>query len=375
MKIGVKEVIMASGPFKLKFFKLCDLIFGGMLASLVPAKDTRREMLFPQRVLIIRPGGIGDAVFVLPFLKLLKETRPSLKIDILCEQRNSSVFSSQKSLYNHLYLYDKPSSLLVVFRNQYDVIIDTEQWHYLSALVAYFGHSRCTVGFGSRPLRKKLFNIPVVYDINGHELGLFRELFHPVFQEAETIKSLENSFTVPEGLGVSFPAHIPPNSVAFFPGASLPQKQLNADQALEIINSLAALNYRVVLLGGRDYFALSQHISQKSNEGLVNLVGQTSLLQTAAAIKQTKLFIGTDSGLLHLACALGMPTISVFGPSNRNKWGPRGEGHIVLSDDVSCSPCTHFSYSLPTCRGSYHCMNEFNIEKIKEAIHKRLGTA
>ena len=375
MNISLKEVLTASGPVKLKLIKLCDLAIGGALAWLLPAKRRPKpEASAIRNILIIRPGGIGDAVFILPGLRSIKKRYPDLKVDILCERRNSVVFSSQGPLCDRVYRYDEPAELIAVFRNHYEAVFDTEQWHYLSALTAYFSRAKYAIGFGSRPLRKKLFDASVSYDINGYELDSFRELFLSLFSLGEGL-SLANSFHASADQLPSVAGDVAAKSVSFSPVASLPQKQLNFDQTVAVIEFFLELDYQVILLAGKDHRALSEDVSRKIGDGrLVNLTGQTSLPGAAAIIARTKLFVGTDSGLLHLACAVGVPTISVFGSSNWRKWGPRGPKDIVLTDNVPCSPCTHFSYSLPTCKGTYYCMKEFNVRKIMDAVQRNLET-
>ena len=374
MNISLREVLTASGPVKLRLIKIFDLVIGGALAWLLPTKRRPKpEASAIGKILIIRPGGIGDAVFILPGLRSIKKRYPGLKVDILCERRNSAVFYSQGPLCDRVYCYDEPAEFIAAFRDHYEAVFDTEQWHYLSALTAYFSRAKYAVGFGSRPLRKKLFDTAVSYDINGYELDSFRELFLSLFSVGEGL-SLANSFHASADQLPSAAGDVAANSVSFSPGASLPQKQLNFDQTVTVIKFFLELDCRVLLLGGKDHQALSEDVSRKIGDGrLVNLVGQTSLPGAAAIIARTKLFVGTDSGLLHLACAVGVPTISVFGSSNWRKWGPRGPKDVVLTDNVPCSPCTHFSYSLPTCNGTYYCMNEFNVRKIIDAIRKNLG--
>ena len=92
-------------------------------------------------------------------------------------------------------------------------------------------------------------------------------------------------------------------------------------------------------------------------------------MESAALIKKSKLFVGPDSGLMHLACAVGTPVIGIFGPGNLKKWEPIGKNHSVITENVECSPCTLFGYTIPTCQGSFHCMRNIKLEKIFSAIN------
>jgi len=97
---------------------------------------------------------------------------------------------------------------------------------------------------------------------------------------------------------------------------------------------------------------------------ILNYVGKIPLEKSAALIKQSKLFIGPDSGLMHLACAVGTPVIAIFGPGNLQKWRPLGERHAIITENMECSPCTQFGYTVPTCKKSFQCMRNLNLDKI-----------
>ena len=99
-------------------------------------------------ILLIRPGGIGDAVHLVPIIHALKSAYPSATIEILAEKRNASVFSLCPEI-DRVFLYDRPAEFLQMFRRRYDVIIDTEQWHRLSAIVARLIRSNVKIGFAT----------------------------------------------------------------------------------------------------------------------------------------------------------------------------------------------------------------------------------
>ena len=131
--------------------------------------------------------------------------------------------------------------------------------------------------------------------------------------------------------------------------------------------------YRAVLLGGNDVREIGNRIQRDFPEDqIMNFAGKISLIESAALIKKSKIFIGPDSGLLHLACAVGTPAIGIFGPGNLIKWGPCGSQHTVVTENVECSPCTQFGYTLPTCRGSYKCMRNIKIDNIVSILNKQL---
>jgi heptosyltransferase III len=82
-----------------------------------------------------------------------------------------------------------------------------------------------------------------------------------------------------------------------------------------------------------------QEIAHRLQTNPVNLAGQLDLKALGAMIAQARLFIGVDSAPMHLAAAVGTPTVVLFGPSGPYNWRPWGQGHLVLTKDFDCQPC------------------------------------
>lgn len=107
-----------------------------------------------------------------------------------------------------------------------------------------------------------------------------------------------------------------------------------------------------------------------SPASLVSLAGGLSLAETAAVIRAAGLFIGGDSGLGHLAVALGTPTVLLFGPSDHQKWGHAGVRHAVIRRPVACAPCFIFGYHRP-CR-TIACMRGITVDQVVAAARQLL---
>ena len=364
-QISFFDIFRSIAPLQIKLFKMIDHILGGLTAFLLLPLSKKQLPSEFKRILIIRPGGVGDAVFLLPILKVLKNK--DIIIDILCEKRNAEVFTSQSHLLNTVYLYEK--QLPMVLKKSYDVIIDTEQWHYLSAIVSFFLKAEYRIGFATRPLRAKLFNKQVTYGENDYELDNFKKLFEELLPLQNPINNINGCFDIPVNIKIWASKQIPQRAVSVFLGSSITIRRFTVTQLSIIIRDLLAQNYHPVLLGGKDVIEVSQQIVRKiKDQRILNFVGKISLIQSAALIQRGQHFIGPDSGLTHLACAVGSPVIAVFGPGNLQKWGPKGNGHQIVTENVSCSPCTRFGYTLPICKGSYHCMKDIKFEKILKVV-------
>jgi ADP-heptose:LPS heptosyltransferase len=78
-------------------------------------------------------------------------------------------------------------------------------------------------------------------------------------------------------------------------------------------------------------------------------------------------FIGNDSGITHMAAALGLPTIAIFGPSDHKIWSPRGQKVFVVRKEMNCSPCSEEKFV--QCK-NLECMREVEVGDVLEGIRK-----
>ncbi len=98
---------------------------------------------------------------------------------------------------------------------------------------------------------------------------------------------------------------------------------------------------------------------------VINLVGRTTLHELAAVLERAVLFLGVDSAPMHMAVALGLPVVALFGPSGEHNWGPWGQGHAVVSSPYLCRPC-----GKDGCLGSKRsdCLEAVSARMVWEAV-------
>lgn len=106
----------------------------------------------------------------------------------------------------------------------------------------------------------------------------------------------------------------------------------------EVVIALAK-DFKVILCGGQAEVGISQDIMMKISLPVINAVGLTTLLEMAALIEKAALVIAGDTGPLHMAGALGVPTIGLFGPTNPQIYAPQGREHISLVSNLPCAYC------------------------------------
>lgn len=323
-------------------------------------------------ILFIRPGGIGDAVLLIPVIQALKRLRPHTIIDILAEKRNAAVFLLCPDV-NAIFHYDEPRELCSVIRTTYDVVVDSEQWHRLSAVVARTTKAPMTIGFATNE-RKRLFTNPVPYSQDDFELISFQNLLTPLIVTSAS-HSGEPFFTIPQVVAEKAREVLSPiysrKIVALFPGGSIAQRRWGANHFRQVAEKLSEQGYRIIAVGGSDDVRYGEQIVS-GLLGALNLCGKLSLPETAAVLKESSLLITGDSGIMHIGYGLGIKIVALFGPGRERKWAPRGANCIVINKKLACSPCTTFGYT-PKCKKKAECMQQISVEEVTKAALELLN--
>jgi ADP-heptose:LPS heptosyltransferase len=354
---------------KVRLLKTLDRFLGTASVFLAPRPEIG-PIAELRRILFIRPGGIGDAVLLIPAIRAVMESCPGCQVTVLAEKRNAAVFSLCGEIRRTL-RYERLRELKAAMRGEYDVVVDTEQWHRLSALIARLSGGPAMVGFATNA-RSRMFTHPIPYSHEAYEVDSFFSLLEPLglgknsHTAAPFLRIPERAATgADEKLGDLRSRHF----ISLFPGASIPERRWGTEKFHELALRLNRRGYPVVVVGGKG--------DEEAGQGIVdggiglNLAGTTSLAETAAVISRSLLMVSGDSGLLHIAVGLGVRTVSLFGPGIEKKWAPRGGIHIVLNRRLSCSPCTRFGYT-PRCHIGARCLADIGVEEVERSVIQSL---
>jgi len=354
------------------FLKRYDRVLGVVMSPFFSAPLQQHAERLPHSILMIRPGGIGDAVLLIPTVKALKQKFPDIRISVLAEKRNASAFMLCPNICEVLH-YDKPSELLKALKGNYDVVIDTEQWHRLSAFVTRLCKAPVSIGFATNE-RSRLFTHHIPYSHDEYEANSFLNLLTPLGIDKNA--ALPASFlSVPENANQRVEEFLVDLSgksfIAIFPGGSIPERRWGAERFKGLAGKLNAEGFPVAVIGGKEDAAAGEMIIA-DNHG-INLAGKTSLVETAAVIGRAALLVSGDSGILHIGVGLDRPTLSLFGPGIAKKWAPQGTRHIIINKNLPCSPCTRFGYT-PKCPVYTGCMGEITVDEVFAAVKKLIKT-
>ena len=223
-----------------------------------------------------------------------------------------------------------------------------------SALAAFLCGGRVRAGFNSEG-RAWLLTHPVPYDPARREIECYLDILRSVAPE-----DAGNPYdTTPElwitagerERGARILAEreaLGPVLVGLQPGASYPAKQWAPEGFAAVADSLAQDGAGIVLLGGPDEAEAARAVRQAMRAPAVDLTGATSMRETMGVLSHLALFVGNDTGVNHIAAALGVPTVALFGPTSARKWGnvgpraailaaPEGEIRRIRPEDVAAA--------------------------------------
>lgn len=124
---------------------------------------------------------------------------------------------------------------------------------------------------------------------------------------------------------------------------------------------------KVLIFGSQQEHGITAEIEGLSGVPIVNLAGKTTIRGLMALLKHCTLFITNDSGPMHIAAALGVPVVAIFGSTDPVKTGPMGDNHIIIKKDVNCSPC--FKRTCPT---DMKCMELITEEDVMAGVERIL---
>lgn len=363
-----------------------------MALRLIPHGRERARVAPPSRILVLKFGGMGEAVLARSLVDGLLERNPRLRIDYLVEHRTVEVMTasrigSQVCQYSpsEAGLWAALKVLLAVRRNRYDAVVDFEQHSLLTAIFCRATSIPVRAGFlpsvsnhrdrmftHAVPLRegdsmwKAFVRLGQVLDP-----GLPESLTTvPVPTSAETERWMDDWWSVNVGGDKSSPVVAMHLGV----GPSAKYRQWPISRFTEYASALAARYPELVVVltgvgGERD---LIGQFRESFVGKTVEAVDLGSLDRTCALLRRCDLLLSADTGIMHLAAAMGVPTVGLFGPNTPACWAPVGaHATWVYTTGQSCSPCINsYRRSIPehcTAARESACMWDIGVEEVLRA--------
>ncbi len=291
------------------------------------------------RLLVLRTDRIGDMALTTPALGDLRAYFRKAEITVLAPLAPLQLLREHPAVDRLVPLdgFRLPAELV----GRFDLVIDfTPDEDLRGALLARATQARLRAGFRAAG-RQVCFSLRGpraeprrhIVDLNRDlldSLGVPAKTLHPaLYLTAEERGAAQARLAA---LGAAAPR------VAVHPGGFYPSQRWSPERFAELITSLTErLGAACIVVTGPDEQALAARVCAATPDALRS--GAVSVREMMALIAASDLFIGNNSGPLHVAAALGVPTLSVMGPSDPLRFAPRGPADRVLRKDLPCSPC------------------------------------
>ena len=355
-----------------------------------------------KRVLFINPFGIGDVLFTTPLIRALKKQYPDCFVGYWCNERVKGILENNRHIDKIFALskgdikkayklfwpggLGKTLNLLKrIRREHFDIAFDLSLDSYYGLMSALSG-IRERVGYDykkrGRFLTKKLplsgYSGKHVIEYGAELLGSLgipvvdknMELMLCADDESKAEMILFSSGILPGDLLIG----IAPGAGASW-GKDASYKQWPALKFAEVADRLISeYGAKVVLLGDDTDLKLSEEISNACKNKPINLVGKTTLPVLAGILKRLKLFVSNDGGPMHMAVALGINTVSIFGPVDDKVYGPYppDKRNLVVKATVECRPC-YSNFVYPSCVRNRDCLTSIRTEEVFKNIKQILN--
>jgi len=339
-------------------------------------KTTKRA----ENILIRGVNWIGDAVITLPAIRAIRRAFPGARISLLVRPWVYEIFRRNPYI-DEIILYDTGRLKLVkeLRKRRFDMAILLQN-AFDAALITWLAGIPERIGY-KRDMRGPLLThaVPVEKSTEKrHQVYYYLDLLssigikaedeqpylHLLYEEREHARGI-----LKEAFGDDNESPV----IGINPGATYgPAKRWPAGRFAELASRIIKeFNARIVIFGDESELSIADEIVQKiksrtpdSESQILDMSGKTDLRELASLISACDVFVTNDTGPMHIASALLVPTVAIFGSTDHRATAPFGEGHRVITKNLTCSPC--LKRECP--EGHLRCMTEITVDEVLNAI-------
>ena len=345
------------------------------------------------KVLIVKTSALGDIVHALPVVNYLHRADAELQIDWLVEKPFASLLEAVRHLrIIHTIdtkLWRQPDRLIdacagirdVIWslrREKYDIVLDL-QGNSKSGLFTFFSGAPLRYGFDNGSVREWLNllatnRLVAIADCDHHITDRALKVAAAAFPGGYVGRN-SNSLSVDDVTLSAMKekirdAGLKDKKLALIhPGTTWKTKCLSVEFWMQLVAELNKNDEIFLLLswGSKEELAALQRIKSQAFERCL-VWPRGELRELMALLAQVNIVIGGDTGPVHIAAALGTPTVSFYRATDRRRNGPRGENHITFQSSLACSPCL-----LKNCPRDDECSNSLGVHEAAEAVNALLN--
>lgn len=334
--------------------------------------------------IIYQTAFIGDIILSSSMINTIKQADPKSNIIFVTTPIGKSVLHNDMSI-DKIIVYDKKKldkglSGLLTKAKEIRKITHGERSIFISphrflraALMALLSGSGIRAGFKGSVF-SFLYNRRVRYQFGIHEVTrnfrLLRAVFDHSFNlEPERPKLFFSQYDLEKVKKKIFNIFHPDDKiVSIAPGSVWPTKRWPAEYFTNVIHALDKAGIKVLLIGGDGDRKLCESLERGNT---LNLAGELSLPESAAAIGMSRALVSNDSAPLHIASAVNTPTVAIFGATTSHLgFGPLADGSVVLeNNELECRPCGRHG-SERCAKKHFACMNSITSGSVIDALMK-----
>ena len=340
--------------------------------------------LAAKRILIIRYRFLGDTILAVPFLRNLRNAYPESQIDMMVGPQSGEVLKGCPYVDNFIvydttrfHKYDKGKGkpkkffhyLKSIRSTNYDLVFVLKR-SLTAHLLAYFSGAKSRVGY-KMPGREFFLTHKVPFDENIHEiescLNVARAAGVPISDNkmeawisAEENTSIKNK--VPQLKNND-------GKILIHAAAAHPDKIYPNSKWIELLKILKSkFNLTPYFTGAPRDRELYEELARLSDVKSVNMAGELNIRESMALYSHMDLALCVDSGPAHLASAVGVPTYTLFGPTDPTRWSPQGtNSRAIFDSSLECRPCFYNK----TCENR-ECLTNLDPDVIIEIMTEQL---
>ena len=334
-----------------------------------------------RRILVVGPAWVGDMVMAQSLFMTLKQQHPHGIIDVVAPQWSEPLLARMPQVHRTYSLPVSHGKLQLRARwalgrrlrfNAYDQAIIIPR-SYKAALLPFFarvprrtgykGEMRYGVINDMRPLDKSILTQTVQRYVS---LGLPpTSPLPPPIPEPQLRIDVENQKHIVEKLGLNTESRI----IALLPGAEYgPSKRWPPERYRVLAQRLSDEGHQVWVFGSQKEQPLGEAITAGLTSGVINLCGKTALKDVIDLLSLVSTAVTNDSGLMHVAAAVGINIVAIYGSTTPAYTPPLTRKASILYQNLSCSPC--FKRECPLGHGL--CLKNIEVEQVMQVINKML---
>lgn len=332
------------------------------------------------RIAIIKGAAIGDTVLLSAIIQDIRLQYPNTKIVFFCGQTCYDTAKLIPSIDQVVLIpTTKPFETISILRRagRFDLVIDAGPWTRLEALFTYFAKSDYTIGFHSlNQHRHFAHDEPVDHSNQQHEVENNRNLIrsfvkNPSHRPTLQIPSVDFAALLKK-TGLNRPYFILHPWSGGYKGH---YKEWMPERWIDLAEWLVKQGYHVAFSGAktdRDRTSALVEACLVRSVPALNLAGQTSLLEIIAIVKEAEGVVSVNTGILHIAAAVGAPVVGINGPVPTRRWGAVSDRAVNIDAQGSACGYIHLGFEYPSSPPD--CMNSIQVDNVKAGISTLLIT-